>query len=70
MIKLKGVNMCELCNDESNICIIFYNDVDKKYYLRFMTTAWNDYNDKILYINEEISYCPYCGRKLDDKRRK
>ena len=60
--------MCELCNEKSNICNIFYDDIDKKYYLHLMTTEWDEYDDCPLYIDEEISYCPYCGRKLDDKR--
>ena len=61
--------MCELCNEKSNIRNIFYDDIDKKYYLHLMTMEWDDYDDWPLYIDEEISYCPYCGRKLDDKRR-
>lgn len=61
--------MCELCNEKSNIRNIFYDDIDKTYYLHLMTTEWDDYNDGMLYIDEEISYCPYCGRKLSDGSR-
>ena len=35
-----------------------------------MTIVYDEYDDWPLYIDEEILYCPYCGRKLDDEIRK
>ena len=61
--------MCELCNEKSNICNIFYDDINKKYYLHLMATVYDEYDDWPLYIDEEILYCPYCGRKLSDGSR-
>lgn len=62
--------MCELCNDESSSYEVFYNDILGEYYLDVETMQWDDYDDGFLHIKINISYCPYCGRKLDDKRRK
>ena len=47
-----------------------HNDILGEYYLDVETMQWDDYDDGFLHIKINISYCPYCGRKLDDKRRK
>lgn len=59
--------MCKYCDYESNDCEIFQDPLDNTWYLDYETGEWDDYNDGFIYDKINISYCPWCGRSLEDK---
>ncbi len=56
--------MCEYCDGNSNDCRIWFDELEKLYYLDIETSEWNDYDDNYFHQREYIGYCPFCGRKL------
>lgn len=52
--------MCDLEEDR-----VFLDSLTNEWYLRLATNEWDKYEDDFVYIKEYISYCPYCGRKLE-----
>lgn len=60
--------MCKYCNQDSWERCIYYDPLTEEYYLDIETTEWDSYDDGFIHQNEYISYCPYCGRKLDSKK--
>lgn len=59
--------MCKYCNPESNECEIFFEPLTHEYFLDIQTSEWDAYNDDWVYQKEYISYCPWCGRDLENK---
>lgn len=60
-------NMCNYCNPDSDKCCIWKDSLTNDPYLDIETYKWDEYNDGFVHQREYISYCPYCGRKLDIK---
>lgn len=58
--------MCKYC-EASNECEIFFEPLTQKYFLDIQTSEWDTYNDDWIYQREYISYCPWCGRDLENK---
>lgn len=59
--------MCKYCNPTSNECEIFSDPLTQEYFLDIQTSEWDTYNDDWVYQKEYISYCPWCGRDLENK---
>ena len=59
--------MCKYCDSASNECEIFFEPLTQEYFLNIQTSEWDTYNDDWVYQKEYISYCPWCGRDLENK---
>lgn len=59
--------MCKYCDSTSNECEIFFEPLTHEYFLDIPTSEWDSYSDDRVYQKEYISYCPWCGRDLDNK---
>lgn len=59
--------MCDYCNPESDKCCIWKDSLTNDPYLDIETSEWDGYDDGFVHQREYISYCPYCGRKLDTR---
>ena len=59
--------MCKYCDSASNECEIFFDPLTQEYFLDIQTSEWDTYNDDWVYQKEYISYCPWCGRNLENK---
>lgn len=59
--------MCKYCDSASNECEIFFEPLTQEYFLDIQTSERDTYNDDWVYQKEYISYCPWCGRNLEDK---
>lgn len=59
--------MCKYCNPNSDDCRIFKDSLTEDWYLDVETSEWDSYDDGYVHQREYyISYCPYCGRKLEE----
>lgn len=59
--------MCKYCDSASNECEIFFEPLTHEYFLDIQTSEWDTYNDDWVYQKEYISYCPWCGRELENR---
>ena len=59
--------MCKYCDYDSTDCEIFQDSENKRWYINHQTTSWDDYYDDWIYDHIYINYCPWCGRKLEEK---
>lgn len=59
--------MCKYCDPAFNECEIFFEPLTQEYFLDIQTSEWDTYNDDWVYQKEHISYCPWCGRDLENK---
>lgn len=59
--------MCKYCDSASNECEIFFEPLTHEYFLDIQTSEWDTYNDDWVYQKEYISYCPWCGRDLENR---
>ena len=59
--------MCKYCDSAFNECEIFFEPLTKEYFLDIQTSEWDAYNDDWVHQKEYISYCPWCGRDLENK---
>ena len=59
--------MCKYCDSASNEYEIFFEPLTQEYFLDIQTSEWDTYNDDWVYKKEYISYCPWCGRDLENK---
>lgn len=59
--------MCKYCNSTSNECEIFFEPLTHEYFLDIQTSEWDAYDDDWVHQKEYISYCPWCGRDLENK---
>lgn len=59
--------MCKYCDLTSNECEIFFEPLTHEYFLDIPTSEWDSYSDDWVYQKEYISYCPWCGRDLENK---
>lgn len=59
--------MCKYCDSASNECEIFFEPLTQEYFLDIQTSEWDTYNDDWVYQKEYISYCPWCGRDLENR---
>ena len=66
MINGKSTEKCEYCDSESDKCKVFKNPISQEYYLDIETLQWEDEMDDFMHVTEDILYCPYCGRRLND----
>lgn len=58
--------MCPYCNYDSDDNMIFKDTLINTWYLRVEGSMWDEYNDDWVWEHVyDISYCPFCGRKLD-----
>lgn len=60
------VKMCKYCDYDGYDCNIFYEPLTREWYLELRTDEWDSYNDDFVYMREYITYCPYCGRRLEN----
>ena len=59
--------MCRHCDGESPENNIWKDGASGDWYIEFPVDT-NDGEDWLdTYLEEYINYCPYCGRKLDNK---
>ena len=58
--------MCEYCDPESKDCCIFREPETHELYLDLKVYEWDQYDEDFVPYREFISYCPYCGRKLEE----
>ena len=58
--------MCEYCDPNSDTCCIYDDSLTGDFYLDIQTYEWDSYDDDFVHQIEYISYCPYCGRKLQE----
>lgn len=59
--------MCKYCDSASNECEVCFEPLTQEYFLNIQTSEWDTYNDDWVYQKEYISYCPWCGRDLENK---
>lgn len=59
--------MCKYCDSASNECEILFEPLTKEYFLDIQTSEWDAYNDDWVHQKKYISYCPWCGRDLENK---
>ena len=59
--------MCKYCDYNSDECCIFVDTLDWNYYYDYQTSEWDDYEDGYIHDKIYISYCPWCGRDLENK---
>lgn len=60
--------MCKYCDGQSNFCEIWRDGLTLEPYLDVNTGEYDKVGDQFIYMRVYgISYCPYCGRKLEDK---
>lgn len=59
--------MCKYCDYNSDECCIFVDTLDGNYYYDYQTSEWDDYEDGYIHDKIYISYCPWCGRDLENK---
>ncbi len=59
--------MCRYCDYNSEANRIFIDPLDGEYYLDIETSEWDEYDDDYVHQREYIDYCPWCGRKLEEK---
>lgn len=59
--------MCKYCDSASNECEIFFDPLTNEYFLDIQTSEWDAYDDDWVHQKEYISYCPWCGRDLENK---
>lgn len=60
--------MCKYCDGDSDESCIYFDSLTGEYYLDIETIEWDSHDNGFVYQREYISYCPYCGRKLDSKK--
>lgn len=59
--------MCKYCDPESKDCCVFKDSQTGDWYLDVETSEWDGYCDDFVHQQVHyISYCPYCGRKLEE----
>lgn len=59
--------MCKYCDPASNECEVCFEPLTHEYFLDIQTSEWDAHNDDWVYQKEYISYCPWCGRDLENK---
>lgn len=60
-------SMCECCDPNSYDREVYYDSNDGKWYFDITTGEWSDSLDDFIHVQRQINYCPYCGRRLDEK---
>ena len=60
--------MCKYCDYNSPDNRIYIDSLTNKYYLDIEISELDEYDDGFVYQREYISYCPWCGRKLEEKK--
>lgn len=60
--------MCKYCDYNSPDNQIYVDSLTNEYYLDIEISEVDEYNDGFVYQREYISYCPWCGRKLREKK--
>lgn len=58
--------MCRFCEGSSSEREIFIEPMSGDWYMDYRTSEWDNMNDDYIHDKIFISYCPYCGRKLED----
>jgi len=61
------MSACKFCDYESEENEIFIDPLTDEHYLDIETGERDEYNDGYVHQKVYISYCPYCGRKLNDE---
>lgn len=62
------VEMCKYCDGQSEFCEIWVDGLTNESYLEVNTGEYDEIGGELIYVKVYgISYCPYCGRKLDEK---
>ncbi len=62
--------MCEYCNPKSNECEVYFEPLTHEHFIDVKTFEWDYYYDDYVSQRVYISYCPWCGRKLDEPLNK
>ena len=60
--------MCKYCDYNSFVNRIYIDSLTNEYYLDIEISELDEYDDGFVYQREYISYCPWCGRKLEEKK--
>ena len=58
--------MCSRCDYTSPNNQIYKDSMTTEWYMDIETFAWDYVDDGYIHQREYISYCPWCGRKLDE----
>lgn len=58
---------CKYCNYASNDCEIFQDEFVHEFYLDHKTNEWDAHDDDFVHDKIYISYCPWCGQKLQQE---
>lgn len=59
--------MCKYCDYDSPENIVFKDCLTNEDYLNYETSIWDEHLDGWNCEKIYISYCPWCGRKLNKK---
>lgn len=62
------IHMCNYCEKTSPECCIYFDSLCNEYYLDIETSEWDEYDDVFVHQTEYINYCPWCGRKLNERK--
>ena len=60
--------MCKYCDYNSSDNRIYVDLLTNEYYLDIEILKLDEYDDGFVCQREYISYCPWCGRKLEEKK--